>query len=242
MSTRTDAFFSGVIGREYDMLKRICPLAPEMSRLVGEAVAEFCRSRSGLPVRVLELGGGTGITTLAILSAGENVDVLSVDHEPVMQDQARSNLRAWVERERLHFSCDDALTALREIESASFDVVASAYTLHNFESAYRRQVIEQIFRVLKPGGCFVNGDRYGLDDIDRHTALIQREVEDYFRILLEEQRPDLLKQWILHLFSDESENHVMREGVSLRQLADAGFNDIRLSHRTAVNALVTAGK
>lgn len=30
--------FSGVIGQEYEMLKLICPLATEMSRLVGTAV------------------------------------------------------------------------------------------------------------------------------------------------------------------------------------------------------------
>lgn len=53
---------------------------------------------------------------------------------------------------------------------------------------------------------------------------------------------DLLEHWIVHLFSDESENHVMRETVALIQLRNAGFFDIKLSHRNEVNALITAIK
>lgn len=242
MDSQYEAMFSGVIGQDYQMLKLICPLATEMSRLVGEAVKEYGRADSGRDLQVLELGGGTGITTLSILSADDALTVLSVDNEPNMQKQAKSHLRDWAERGRLSFSSDDALTALEKIDSDSFDIMASAYTLHNFEQGYRQRVVEEIFRVLRPGGRFINGDRYGLDDISRHTAAIQREVAGYFRVLTQEQRLDLLEHWIIHLFNDESENHVMRESAALRQLAEAGFSDVRLSHRMEVNALVTASK
>lgn len=236
-----DAMFSGVIGREYDMLKLICPFAAEMSRLVGLEVADFCRGRAAAP-DVVELGGGTGITTLAILSAAENCRVLSVDSEPTMQNQAKQNLQDWVSQGRLDFSGQDALGALRDLPAHSADVVASAYTLHNFEAGYRRQVLAEIYRVLKPEGRFVNGDRYALDDISEHTRATQREVAGYFKVLTGIDRLDLLEHWIIHLFSDESENHVMRESVALAQLAEAGFSQIRLKQRTDVNALVTAAK
>lgn len=237
-----EAMFSGVIGQDYDMLKLICPLATEMSRLVGEAVNAYSELRSGRPLQVVELGGGTGITTLSILSANEKISVYSVDNEPNMQKQAKKHLSQWADQGRLSFSSDDALTALRKLDDDSFDLMASAYTLHNFEQGYREQVIAEIHRVLKSGGRFINGDRYGLDDVSAHTATIQAEIAGYFRVLIEQQRPDLLEHWIIHLFNDESENHVMRESVALTQLADAGFNNVKLSNRMAVNALVTADK
>lgn len=237
-----EAMFSGVIGQDYDMLKLICPLATEMSRLVGEAVNAYSELRSGRPLQVVELGGGTGITTLSILSANEKISVYSVDKEPNMQKQAKKHLSQWADQGRLSFSSDDALTALRKLDDDSFDLMASAYTLHNFEQGYREQVIAEIHRVLKSGGRFINGDRYGLDDVSAHTATIQAEIAGYFRVLIEQQRPDLLEHWIIHLFNDESENHVMRESVALTQLADAGFNNVKLSNRMAVNALVTADK
>ncbi|MCQ8183071.1 class I SAM-dependent methyltransferase [Methylomonas sp. SURF-1] len=236
-----DAMFSGVIGREYDMLKLISPIAPEMSRLVGLEVADFCQGRDGRQ-QVVELGGGTGITTLAILSSAENCQVLSVDSEPTMQNQAKQNLQEWAQQGRLEFSGRDALSALKALPERSADMVASAYTLHNFEAGYRRQVLAESYRILKPGGKFVNGDRYALDDIDRHTRATQQEVAGYFKVLTGINRLDLLEHWIIHLFSDESENHVMRESIALAQMAEVGFCEIQLKRRIDVNALVTGSK
>ncbi|AMK77964.1 MULTISPECIES: class I SAM-dependent methyltransferase [Methylomonas] len=236
-----DAMFSGVIGQEYQMLKLICPFATEMSRLVGEIVGAYCDAQNTTQT-VVELGGGTGITTLAILSAADNLRVLSVDNEPTMQSQAKQSLRDWIAAGRLSFSSEDALTALQALASESVDILASAYTLHNFHIDYRRRVLAEIYRVLKPGGKFVNGDRYALDDISAHTRSTQREVGGYFKVLTEINRLDLLEHWIVHLFNDESENHVMRESVALAQMADAGFRDIDLQQRMEVNALVTAVK
>jgi ubiquinone/menaquinone biosynthesis C-methylase UbiE len=236
-----DAMFSSVIGQDYQMLKLICPVATEMSRLVGEVVGAYCQAQN-IPLTAVELGGGTGITTLAILSASEHLKVLSIDNEPTMQNQAKQNLRDWVAAGRLSFSGHDALSALQGLASDTVDILASAYTLHNFHADYRRLVLAEIYRVLKPGGKFVNGDRYALDDITAHTRNTQREVGGYFKVLTEINRLDLLEHWIVHLFNDESENHVMRESVALTQMAEAGFREIELLQRMEVNALVTAVK
>jgi len=236
-----DALFSGVIGKDYELLNLICPSATQMSRLVGGAVAEYAEQAKA-NLTVVELGGGTGITTLALLTASDKLNILSIDNEPVMQEQAKKNLKQWVADGKLTFCGDDALTALNNLGSGSVDIVASAYTLHNFLDSYRSEVIEGIFRVLKPGGQFINGDRYALDDISLHTRTIQDEISDYFKVLTQINKPDVLEHWIVHLFSDESENHIMRESAALKQLHDAGFSAINLSHRLAVNALVTAQK
>lgn len=143
---------------------------------------------------------------------------------------------------RLNFSADDALTALKGLNSNSVDVIASAYTLHNFEHEYRKQVLREVYRVLKHNGQLINGDRYALDDISEHTRMIQQEIAAYFKVLTELNKLAVLEHWIIHLFNDESENHVMRESVALQQLNTLGFSDITLSNRLEVNALLTATK
>lgn len=238
---RYDAMFSGIIGRDYDMLQKMSPLSAEMSKLVGIEVGKHCQNIEA-PLEVVELGSGTGITTLAILASHDALTVTSIDNEPTMQNQAMAHLKQWVDNGRLAFRLDDAYSALTKIPDASVDIVASAYTVHNFEHHYRRRVIEQIFRVLRPGGRFINGDRYALDDLSEHTRTVQEEISGFFDVLIGENKPDLLEQWIIHLFNDESENHVMRESVSLRQLEETGFVDIALNHRMKVNAMVTAVK
>jgi ubiquinone/menaquinone biosynthesis C-methylase UbiE len=240
-SKKFDAMFSGVIGQEYDTLKLICPLVVKMSQLVGQVVADYA-VKQATKITVLELGGGTGLTTLSILLAAESANVLSVDSEPIMQNQAKKSLQKWSEEGRLTFDNRDALTVLKGLESHSIDILASAYTLHNFLDSYRAEVIQEIYRVLKRGGQFVNGDRYGLDDISAHTQVIQQEVSGYFKVLVAINKLDLLEHWIVHLFSDESENHVMRKSFSLQQLAEAGFVDVNLTQQSEVNSLVTALK
>jgi ubiquinone/menaquinone biosynthesis C-methylase UbiE len=241
MTTKYDALFSGIIGEEYNMLNLTCPLAIKMSHLVGESLKDYVATKTE-KLNVVELGGGTGITTLALLNASENMHLLSVDNEPVMQNQAKEHLNAWVESGQLTFSENDALSALQNLPDASVDVVASAYTLHNFLNTYRADVIRESFRVLKSGGQFVNGDRYALNDISQHTRIIQDEIAGCFRALTAENKLDLLEHWVIHVLSDESENHIMREAVALQELHDAGFSEVNLTHRITLNALVTAIK
>lgn len=233
-----DVMFSNIIVQDYDMLKLLCPLAVEMSRLVGLTVSAYPDNSELLSV--VELGGGTGITTLSLLMAKDTLQVISIDNQPSMQAQAKKNLYAW--EQRLSFYADDALSALKTMATNSVDIVASAYTVHNFLHGYRELVINEIFRVLKPNGQFINGDRYALDEITEHTRLTQQDASHFFKVLTNANKLDLLEQWIVHLFSDESENHIMRESIALKQLRDAGFSAINLSHRHGVNALVTATK
>ncbi|MBS3953232.1 MAG: class I SAM-dependent methyltransferase [Methylomicrobium sp.] len=237
-----DALFSDAIGKDYETLKLICPLATEMSRWVGHYVGQYSAASKGEKLKVVELGGGTGITTLSILTSRADLEIISVDNEPIMQNQAKENLKQWVADRKLDFCGNDALSALRGMEENSIDVVASAYTIHNFDQTYRDKVIKEIYRVLKPSGQFINGDRYALDDIKAHTRSVQEEIGGYFKVLIGENKLDVLEQWIVHLFNDESQNHVMRETAALEQLAVAGFISIELKHRMAVNALVTACK
>jgi ubiquinone/menaquinone biosynthesis C-methylase UbiE len=235
-----NAMFSGVIGKEYDTLMLICPAATEMSRLVGETVASI--PDTGTQLQLVEIGGGTGITTLSVLTARDNLQVLSIDSEPVMQEQAKQSLKAWVDQGRLSFCSDDALTALQQIKTRSVDIVASVYTTHNFLHDYRAQVIKEIYRILKTDGHFINGDRYALDDISAHTRIIQDELRQYFNALIPLNRFQVLEDWVIHLFCDESENRVMRETIALEQLENVGFRAIKLSDRIGASALVTAIK
>jgi ubiquinone/menaquinone biosynthesis C-methylase UbiE len=244
LATGAERLFSGQIGEEYDMLRFICPAAGEISRKVGEFVQRW-ESGALAPVgvvRVVEVGCGTGITTGALLRARDDLGIVAVDVEPTMLDQARVNLAEWLDAGRLSLVESDALSFLRAQASASVDVLASAYTFHNFLDVYRRQVIAEVHRVLKPGGLFINGDRYALDDGEEHTRLIQREAKHYFATFAPMRRYDLLESWIIHLFSDESPDHVMRLQAALESYRAAGFSPVVVHDRDQNNALVTAEK
>jgi tRNA (cmo5U34)-methyltransferase len=234
--------FQGPIADEYDMLRQICPAAAEMSRRVGEFIGGWIAIYPHTHLNLLEIGCGTGITTAHLLAYHDRMKIVSIDNAPAMLAQARQNLAEALNNGHLQLIENDALSYLHEVPDNSFNIVASAYALHNFLDGYRTKALEEILRVLKPGGLFINGDRYAVDDAGEHLKNTQEEVKGYFRVFLNMNRPDLLEQWIVHLFSDESENHIMRLQTALDIMARIGFRDIGLNFREGTNALVSAVK
>jgi methylase of polypeptide subunit release factors len=112
-----ERLFSGLIGAEYEMLKLICPAAAEMSEKVGRFVSTWKPAELARPLQAFEIGCGTGLTTLALLDARDDVVIKAVDNEPSMLDQARKNLARWVEQGRLQLIEADALAGLKERRS-----------------------------------------------------------------------------------------------------------------------------
>ncbi|MBM3563003.1 MAG: class I SAM-dependent methyltransferase [Alphaproteobacteria bacterium] len=240
MSALQDNPFAGPIGAEYDVLRLLCPNAAMLARMVGERVAQW-RPGAG-PLEGFEIGCGTGISTLAALMARDDLRLAAVDSAGEMLAQARVNLADYVSAGRVAFIEADALAALRALPDASKDVVISNYAIHNFPDDYRKAAITEIFRALKPGGLFVNGDRYAMDDPAAHLSDTQALVRGWFKILADMKRLDLLEDWIVHLLSDESPRRIMYFEPALQQLRTAGFAPVTVEFRDGVDTLVTAVK
>jgi tRNA (cmo5U34)-methyltransferase len=244
MSSRTEEnLFTGRIGEEYEFLRLICPNAALLARKLGDYIGGW-RAGSGplKRMRGFEIGCGTGISTLSLLAACEHLQLVAVDSSDKMLEQARDNLADWVKRSRVEFVQADALDCLRRQEESSKDVVASNYAIHNFLDDYRRSVLIEAFRVLRPGGLFINGDRYAIDDRAQHLALTQSEVRGWFQTFGAMNRYDLLEDWVVHLFSDESPEHIMYLTPALERLRAVGFVEVRVEYRDGVDTLVTAVK
>lgn len=233
--------FQGAFSEEYVFLRKICPASITMSERVGAFVAGVDVPPQR-PLTIFEIGCGTGITSRYLLDAQPEATVVAVDNAPSMIQQAASFLDASIESGQLRLIESDALSVLKTLDDHSIDVVASAYAIHNFLHGYRRRVHEEIFRVLRPGGVLVNGDRFGIDDEKTHLLTIQAEVKEYFRVFREADRLDLLEQWMVHLLSDESAEHAMRLAPMLELMATIGFVDCTVHERFEVNALVSGRK
>lgn len=231
--------FTGPIAGEYDLLRLMCPNAATLARRIGEYIGAW---RPNKTLTGFEIGCGTGICTLGLLAARDNLQLTAVDSAPQMLDQARVNLADYIEAGRLSLVEQDALTALRSLPDASVDFVASNYAIHNFEDDYRAKTLAEIFRVLTPGGMFINGDRYAIDDRNAHLLDAQNIVRGWFKLFHQIDRLDLLEDWIVHLMSDESPSIIMYYTPSLEQLRRIGFSDVSVDFRDGVDTLIRATK
>ncbi|WP_283472117.1 SDR family NAD(P)-dependent oxidoreductase [Methylosinus trichosporium] len=124
------------------------PLADRFNRLVAAEVAAAAEA-SAAPLRVLEIGAGTGSTTAAVLNAlTRPVDYLATD---VSQRFASHGRARFGERPGLRFSILD-IERDEDIEAAGvgFDIALAANVLH--ATADLAETLRRVKRLLRPGG------------------------------------------------------------------------------------------
>lgn len=234
--------FKGAFAQDYAFLQLICPAVTDCAIRSAQALAKIPAKPHGEMLRGLEIGCGSGLSTRLFLDARSDMRLDAIDLAPTMLDQARKNLSQDEDFGSLTLHLTDAMSFLEKSPTASYDFVICNYAIHNFLDDYRLKVIEEIFRVMKPGAFFINGDRYGMDDPEAHLRALQDEVRGYFTVFKEMNRWDLLEDWVIHVLSDESLDHVMRLTPSVDWMRTCGFDQIEILHRETVNTNLIARK
>lgn len=228
--------FKGTISKDYDLVILALPFYDESQNTLADIIAVHYSS----PV-VVDIGLGTGLTTQAIIRRNPQCVVMGVDNEPLMIEQARNNLRSEVGRGSVQVHHNDALAYLQSLPDASVDVVASSYTIHNCPEEYRMVLGVNIFRVLRPGGMFINNDKYATEDRREYVREMTEQIIRY-DVLREKGRDDLRRLWIEHEIEDGLPERIMWLGESLEQLKTAGFVNIQVLKRLGQYAIITACK
>jgi ubiquinone/menaquinone biosynthesis C-methylase UbiE len=167
--------------------------------------------------------------------------VSGVDNECTMIDQAKTSLKHEIVKGMVELHESDALDYLISIREASVDVIASSYTIHNCFRDYRALLENEIFRVLKPGGMFINNDKYTADDRQEYVRELTDQIIRY-DVLREIGRDDLRRIWIEHEMEYQVPERIMWTAESLNQLKSVGFMNILLVERIGQYAIMTAYK
>jgi demethylmenaquinone methyltransferase/2-methoxy-6-polyprenyl-1,4-benzoquinol methylase/phosphoethanolamine N-methyltransferase len=133
--------------RLYDLGLRVITLGRESS--MRERMLDQSAVRSG--DSVLDVGCGTG--TLAIAACkrvGASGQVQGIDPSPTMVS------RAQCKADRDHAAARFQIGTIEQIAfpDQTFDLVLSSIMLHHLPDSVKRKGLEEIRRVLKPGGRF----------------------------------------------------------------------------------------
>jgi acyl transferase domain-containing protein/SAM-dependent methyltransferase/aryl carrier-like protein len=130
------------------------PIADRFNAEVGAAVrACVDAAPSGRPLRVIELGAGTGSTTVAVLdalgAAASRVEYMATD---VSQRFLTHGAERFAGRAGIAFALYDAERDVEAngLEAGSFDVVLAANVLH--ATADLAATLSRVRRLLRPGG------------------------------------------------------------------------------------------
>ena len=151
------------------------------------------------PVTIYDLGTGPGLLLEMLRERLPEARLVGVEVQPVMLETARETA-ARCDAEIIEAN----LAAPVPLPDESADVVISVMALH--ELAYPPPLIEELARLVKPGGAVVLYD------------WVRRPLEDYLRD--REMTPDLLQHFQEHcLFSAGDLEFLMRRaGLRVREV------------------------
>jgi ubiquinone/menaquinone biosynthesis C-methylase UbiE len=154
---QTDGYFSERSAEMYDLGVELLfrGTADVMRRQVIPPITRFLRDEHKEPqhVRLLDVACGTGRTLRQLATTHPDLRFHGVDLSQHYVQLARRRL-ADVRELTLAVENGEALP----YADATFDVVTSVYLFHELPRNARRNVVREMFRVLRPGGLVVIED------------------------------------------------------------------------------------
>ena len=135
----------------YDSARR--KLVPCFDKFYGWAVRLLPFSGAD-PIRVLDLGAGTGLLSAWILDAFPNAQLRLVDISGPMLDRARERFAALAAPPVM-----EVLDYAHHPLGGPCDAVVSALSIHHLSDELKRDLFARIFAALRPGGVFINAEQ-----------------------------------------------------------------------------------
>ncbi len=117
-----------------------------------------------IPERILDLGCGTGSTTLLLKQAFPNAEVIGLDLSPYMLLMAQRKAK----QEGIKIEWQQKRAEDSQFPSDSFDLVTASLLFHETPVLIAQQILQEAFRLLRSGGQMIVLDGH-------QTALRQTE-------------------------------------------------------------------
>ena len=152
----------GVVAPRYDAITRV--LSFNRDRVWKQRMVEALPPKTA-PV-CLDLACGTGDITIRLASKYPNGHIIGLDLTEPMLERARA--RGTVPH--IHFQRGDM--GRTGLDSGSVDIVTGGYALRN--AGDLREVLDEVYRVLKPGGtgCFLDFSKPSGRTLQKVEALL----------------------------------------------------------------------
>ena len=100
--------------------------------------------------QILDLACGTGTFVMMLKERHPEVMVTGLDGDPIILEMARKKVQA----NGLRVSFDEGMSFALPYEAGEFDVVFCSLFFHHLHRENKRRTMEEVMRVLKPGGAF----------------------------------------------------------------------------------------
>ena len=171
-----EIFQGEVFAETADFDRGIRQLIPRYEEILD--VLAHCTPASAR--RILDLGCGTGETSLKILDRCPDAEVIAVDYSLRMLDFARAKIEwAGYSNRWKAFEGDFGDWANYNLSlPEEFDICVSSFAIHHLTDQMKLTLFQRIRKSLKPGGAFWNADPV-LPESPTLQKLYQQMREDW---------------------------------------------------------------
>ena len=179
----TGGYLNAIAPVTYDAVTRFAA-PPNETKQREKAIAAIKHK----PQHILDLGCGTGSSTLMLKQAYPRAEVTGLDLSPYMLKIAEHKGK----QADLNINWQQGLAEATNFENAAFDLISIAFLFHETPIEISQSVLKECHRLLKPKGQIVilDGNQQRL----RHTPwLIELFREPYSQVYAEGWINDWLK-------------------------------------------------
>ena len=155
------------------------------------AAAPFAKDAA---ITVLDVGGGNGRVTDAVLRAFPNAKVTLQDFSQPMLDQAKQRFAA--RGGQVSYVLVDLTEAGWEKKvGGPFDLAVSGIAIHNLvDMPAMEAVYKAVCAVMKPGGCFLDCDHFGrVGGVEAHKEAFRRSGFSKAELIGEDGLPSTIR-------------------------------------------------
>jgi tRNA (cmo5U34)-methyltransferase len=149
-----------------DMIKRSVPGYESMILKLGQLTQKFAQDGSNLYDLGCSLGAATQIMQKNTLA--NQCKIIAVDNSQAMLERCKAHIQAFNFKTPVAFVLDDIQNI--NIENAS--VVSLNFTLQFIEPELRQDLIDSIYKGMRPGGLLFISEKIAFSDQAIHNLLV----------------------------------------------------------------------
>ncbi len=212
---------------EYDEnIKKIFPFYEEMNFEIIKKIGLVDKQE----LSMLDLGIGTGETTVKLLNQFPKLRVSGVDLSPGMLGIARGRLEEFGARVKL---IEDDIINFKPKQQ--FDICVAVLSVHHLNQTEKPQLFEKIYNCLKNNGIFIIGDLVTGDSSEK-TKQLEGQWEKY---LIKKLGKEKAMEWMELYRKEDLPDSI---NIQLQWLNEAGFRGVECSWHKMNCAVLSGSK
>jgi tRNA (cmo5U34)-methyltransferase len=197
------------------------PLAQEQIDMMLRLI-EAC----GQPVQsFLDLGCGDGVLSAAIVERFPQAEGVLLDFSEPMLDAAKKRFAN--QTARLQFAYVDyglPFWTQSADHRSPYDAIVSGYSIHHQPDTRKREIYAEIFRLLRPGGIFIN-----VEHVSSPTKWVAGVNDELFIDYLRRGSPQMSRSEVAERYyyrPDKAANILAPVELQCQWLRENGFADV----------------